>query len=113
MGAFNDEDFKIKLEANAVPLNDDHKIRKKLFRHAGKEAFIVGQKFKVTYTVTNIGKGRFTDGLLSIVIQWPEHPPLHALYDIEKLEPNESQSYSAIWGVQSVGFNIFSAELAH
>ena len=111
MSALNDEDFKIKLEANAVPLNDDYKIRKKLFRHAGKEAFIVGQKFKVTYTVTNIGNGYFPGGSLLIIIQWPEQPQLVNRYYIEPLEPNQDLNIPAERGVQAAGFNTFSAQL--
>lgn len=104
--------FIIKLEASAVPINRVSKIKRRLlFRHAGKEAFIVGQEFQVIYTITNIGIGPFFGGTLVITIEWPNGQGEISPYPIKRLNPGEQETITASWGILAPGFALFFARL--
>ena len=108
-----DESYKIQLVAEAIPLNNVSSFKHKLFRHAGSEAFIVGENFQMLYTVTNIGSKQFDEKVrkLSISIQWANGQSEFTAYQIKELEPGKSQTFEARWGVLAPGFALFSAML--
>ena len=108
-----EESYKIQLVAEAIPLNKVSSFKHALFRHAGSEAFIVGENFQILYTVTNIGSKRFDEKVrrLSISIQWANGQSEFTAYQLNELEPGESQTFEAHWGVLAPGFALFSALL--
>ncbi len=108
-----EESYKIQLEAEAIPLNEISRFKRSLFRHAGNEAFVVGEDFQVNYTVTNIGGKPFDSSIrtLSLTIQWPNGQSEYTEYKIRELEPGGEQTFEARWGVLAPGFALFSAML--
>ena len=84
-----------------------------MFRHAGSEAFIVGEDFQITYKVTNIGSKPFDEKIrrLSISIRWPNGQSEFTEYRVNELKPGETQTFEARWGVLAPGFALFSAML--
>lgn len=105
--------YKIQLSVNAIPLNDVSRFKRRLFRHGGDEAFIVGETFQATYTVTNIGTDIFDTQVrkLTITINWPNGQSELTSYEIDELKPGDHQEFDAQWGVLAPGFALFSAKL--
>lgn len=51
--------------------------------------YVVGQKYKVWYEVENIGKNIFPEGILQILINWPNGQFVGQRFRIKKLSPGE------------------------
>ena len=109
----SEKNYKIQLEAQAIPINEVSRFKRALFRHAGSEAFIVGEDFQITYKVTNIGSKPFDEKIrrLSISIRWPNGQSEFTEYRVNELKPRETQTFEARWGVLAPGFALFSAML--
>jgi len=81
-------------------------------RIISKGAFIVGNKFKVNYTITNIGDDVFPGGTLVINIDSPNGQKISHSYEIPRLKPRKDhQIESEPLGILSSGFSLFFAYL--
>ena len=103
----------LRLEASAVPCNKRNRFfRRFLFRRLKKEAFLVGEEFEVTYTVTNVDSRHFPGGVLQIDIKWPNGQGESSPYIVLPLTPGESHTILvARWGVLANGFSLFHARM--
>jgi len=100
--------FKIKLETPIVSKVNRSWIKKLIF----KDAFIVGEEFKIFYTLVNIGNGTFPGGSLLIGIRWPNGQNEVASYKISRLDPGEKhRTKISQWGILAPGFALFYAYL--
>jgi len=105
--------YDLRLEASAVPLNRRNRVfRRFLFRRLREEAFLIGEAFEVTYTVTNVDSRHFLGGVLQIVIKWPNGQGESSPYVVPPLAPGGLHTIPvAGWGVLANGFSLFSARM--
>jgi len=101
----------IQLETSAKPLTKRNRFIRRLFRRAGREAFILGEDFEVTYKVTNIDTRRFPGGVLEVDILWPNEQGEKSPYQISSLNPGEHYEITARWGILATGFSLFHVRL--
>jgi len=100
----------LKLDTTAIPINRRNRIfRRFVFRRLRNEAFLVGEDFEVTYSVTNIDMRHFPGGVLNIDIEWPNGQKESSPYQIRPLNVGEHQPIRAPWGVLAPGFSLFFA----
>jgi len=71
--------------------------------------YLVGQNFRATYKLTNIGDQLFPGGFFAVEIRWPNGQFENTPYTIPQLAPSESKlaEPQSDWGVLSRGFALF------
>ena len=91
--AFPERPLDLTLQSEARPLtNRSRLLRRYIFRRGGREAFVVGESFEVTYTITNIDNDQFHGGVLVIEIDWPNGQREESPYQVPMLTPGEPWS---------------------
>ena len=91
-----------------IPINSTW-FQRHFYRRKGKSAYIVGEAFKITYKIQNIGDAPFPEGkTLNIEIIWSNQQRESTPYPIKPLHPGEEQKLGpSNWDVLSSGFALF------
>jgi len=109
-----DSGFQITLRVEARPINNVNSLMSKvIFQRNDSEAFLVGERFEVVYTLENIGDAVFDPDIkgLKIDISWPNGQSEVSNYPVIALGPKDKMTIPARWGVLADGFGLFSASL--
>jgi len=101
---------RVVISAVAIPMNNGYPgwIRR-FFRHAGKEAFIVGQNVHVVYHLRNTGAA-IQSGALEVTIKPPNGQYEISTYRVVISQMGE-QEIPADWGILAPGFSLFACRL--
>lgn len=102
--------FQIVLDqVEAIPISLGF-YQKYLCKRLGKSAFLVGNNYRLSFNITNIGRQLSPKGQLIISVIWANSQTVNMKFDIPTLNSGESRSFtSEPTGILTPWFGLFYA----